>query len=864
MRRSISLCEPTTCLAGQASTWKFHHTPATTLPKGTRLRFDLGSKEGSMDWQLPGVDLKRSSNVIYLELEPDQVVAAKKVDHYGHVAYDFILPYEIKSAHTFTVVIGAYKGHSKADLLGENQAQKNTQRRRTFQLHIDTKGKTQFDEVEEFHMDVKGNVLEVIRVLTPAFVTRGKRFDITIRFEDEFGNLTGLAPEDTLIELTYQHLRENLNWKLFVPETGFITLPNLYFNEAGTYRIQLRNTKNNNVAFSPPIRCYNEESPQLEWGLLRGESEKHHVLDEPEATMRSFRDEACYNFYGFSPYSNEERLTADLWKTLSSQISEFNEEDRFTAFLGFQWQGVSTKEGLRLVVYGKEGKPLCRSDDIKTNSVKKLLKSLPAEDALCIPFSTMSREYSFDFNDWDSEFERVCEIYNEWGSSECSYQEGNLFPISSAPGKVNESVHGSLRAALDAGKRFGFIAGGRSRNGPFASYEGSKQVRYTPGLTAIIAKQHQRDQLFDALYNRHCYATTGERILLDFRICNFTMGSEISASEKPGLLINRHLHGFVAATSALSKVEIIRCGNVWKTLEIENDSPNLEIMVDDGECPSGSFLMRDERGFLYYYLRVIQKDGHVAWSSPIWIDFDKNQTQQLITKAGSRKPVPKRVKVAEAPLSPLINYQEEKVEKKPQSKAEKITPNQKESTAKLPPLPKPALSKPSIKAAATKLEAKSAIKPTTKPKAKFAAKPAVAKSATKSVVKAQKSHVTATKIPTKPTGKTAAKQPSSKAVKAAGKPDIKKPLSKTSAKPAAKKPVAKPAVKKPVIKAAAKKTAKTQTAKPLGKPAAKKATKAKTPPKVVSKPAAKKSSAKKTLAKAASSKKITPPVKKKK
>ena len=44
---------------------------------------------------------------------------------------------------------------------------------------------------------------------------------------------------DTLVELSYENFRENLTWKLFVPETGFISLPNLYFNEAGIYTIRL-------------------------------------------------------------------------------------------------------------------------------------------------------------------------------------------------------------------------------------------------------------------------------------------------------------------------------------------------------------------------------------------------------------------------------------------------------------------------------------------------------------------------------------------------------------------------------------------------------------------------------------------------
>ncbi len=81
-------------------------------------------------------------------------------------------------------------------------------------------------------------------------MAKNKRFDITVRFEDEFGNLTNYAPEGTLVDLSYEHLRENLNWKLFVPETGFVILPNLYFNEAGIYRIRLRNQKTNEIFIS--------------------------------------------------------------------------------------------------------------------------------------------------------------------------------------------------------------------------------------------------------------------------------------------------------------------------------------------------------------------------------------------------------------------------------------------------------------------------------------------------------------------------------------------------------------------------------------------------------------------------------------
>ena len=37
--------------------------------------------------------------------------------------------------------------------------------------------------------------------------------------------------------------------------------------------------------------------------------------------------------------------------------------------------------------------------------------------------------------------------------------------------------------------------------------------------------------------------------------------------------------------------------------------------------------------FVYYYLRVLQEDGHMAWSSPIWIDLHDIQPQAALKKA---------------------------------------------------------------------------------------------------------------------------------------------------------------------------------------------------------------------------------------
>src|SRR5690606_26515566 len=224
-------------------------------------------------------------------------------------------------------------------IIKDNNAQKTVQRRRPFHLFIDPKGKGDYKESETFFLDVRGNHLTALKIITPSLVARNKRFDVIVRFEDMFGNLTSNAPEGTLIDLSYQHLRENLNWKLFVPETGFIALPNLYFNEPGIYKIQLRNLKNKEQFFSPPIKCLPEGPLSLYWGALHGESERIDSAENIESFLRHMRDDKALQFFATSCFDSEEETSNDIWKGVVQQVAEFNEDDRFVVLLGFQWQG---------------------------------------------------------------------------------------------------------------------------------------------------------------------------------------------------------------------------------------------------------------------------------------------------------------------------------------------------------------------------------------------------------------------------------------------------------------------------------------------------------------------------------------------
>src|SRR6267154_5089248 len=199
MRRSICYCEPNLALAGELSTWKFSYTTATSLPKGTRLKFDLLSRTREIDWEIPSVNLKEKKNVIWAETPDGKILSAKELDKdKSSSSFEFVLSSEIKAGDTLSIFIGATEKNKEESRKKGNRAQTSIQRRRPFYLYIDPKGKGDYRDPEIFTIDVRGNVLKNIRIIAPSLVGKNKRFDVIIRFEDVFGNLTNNAPEGTL------------------------------------------------------------------------------------------------------------------------------------------------------------------------------------------------------------------------------------------------------------------------------------------------------------------------------------------------------------------------------------------------------------------------------------------------------------------------------------------------------------------------------------------------------------------------------------------------------------------------------------------------------------------------------------------
>ncbi len=213
--------------------------------------------------------------------------------------------------------------------------------------------------------------------------------------------------------------------------------------------------------------------------------------------------------------------------------------------------------------------------------------------------------------DWsvrNDELQRFVEIFSVHGNSEYFGHSQNFMLMYHAGHFVQD--------ALRMGHRLGIMYSSDSHNGhpglsglyDYHSYEpesGMVDKNSCRGcLVGVYSKELTREAIWDALHNRRCYATTGKRIILDFRMDGHLMGEEYTARSEREIFVK------VIGTAPIAVIEILQDNQV--------------IFTRKGKKEIEEFTWYDRKPLnckvsYYYYVRVTQKDGEMAWASPIWV-----------------------------------------------------------------------------------------------------------------------------------------------------------------------------------------------------------------------------------------------------
>jgi hypothetical protein len=401
--------------------------------------------------------------------------------------------------------------------------------------------------------------------------------------------------------------------------------------DAGLHRIEVRRDPGGPRGTSHPIlfidhggggpgllRDFDLAAYFSDHGIYWGSLQNHtavggHGASTHDEAYRCAREEGGLDFCAVTDHSSNPSFR---WGALRELPDAFDEPGSFVAFAGYEW--TSSLYGHRHIVL-KDGKnTIACSEEPTGDPLEQYAPDLDAlaryagsdPNALVIAHHTrrvldpgMER---YVFGDPEKlPRQMLFEIFSWQGSAEGAQDD---LPINGRKDRTLGPGSG-FRDALDMGYRFGVTGdsdGHLGRPGVAVAIRRKNGMRYGfSGLTAVLSPALDREGIFHALEARRCYATTGARILLLFEAGEGKMGEEITCDDKP-----IEIRGAAIGTAPIEAVQVI--SNLGKVV-FERARVGFEAIV---HCSVPAPAAGETSCF---YLRLIQEDGHRAWSSPVWV-----------------------------------------------------------------------------------------------------------------------------------------------------------------------------------------------------------------------------------------------------
>jgi hypothetical protein len=430
-------------------------------------------------------------------------------------------------------------------------------------------------------------------VTAPSLVAPGEPFEFSVAALDPIGNLATayVGTLSVTAEAPTAMVPNVINLGREARGAGRFTVS---ISEPGLVVLEVKDEIRGLSASSNHILCGNSRLfRRVYWGDIHGHTALSDGTGHPDDYYRYARDAAGLDVaavtdhaeLGFRP------LRGEPWSVIQESAISYNEPGRFVTLLGYEW--TNWTYGHRNVYFPGDTASIFSAVDPGTTTPEGLWQTIAPWGAVTIPHHVGGGPVAID---WTSisplRMEPLVEIYSVHGNCE----------FYGCPGMIYSAREGHfVQDALSQGRRLGIIASGDGHIG--------HPGRWTPdnhqGLVAFQARELTRGAIWECLTERRVYGTTGARILLQFTLNGYPMGSEIPDDELRG---TRTGQIYVLGTVSLSSVEVIKNNQLFQQFSCSGIIGEYDFS-DEAPWRSGD----------YYYIRVTQSDRHQAWSSPIWL-----------------------------------------------------------------------------------------------------------------------------------------------------------------------------------------------------------------------------------------------------
>ena len=603
--------------AASYGTWTIVYTAgANGIAVGGGLRI-LTPAGGRLHWELGKVTAYAENGGAALEVTTDKV--HPRSVHHSHYPSVTVQVYgrRIEAGERLFVVLGDTGGYNSGRFVHTRASDFAYSNR--FQVFVDPVGNARFQmekhELERYH-HVEGELTvetvaarpRVFRVSAHHPPAEGKPVGITLTAEDDYENpvrdFCGTAK--LAATATLDGLPEAVEFTAADEGHVYFECPAPQID--GPIYITAYDGDHQVIGQSNPLW----PGFHGEWGtyfgdlhVMTGQGGNEGMLGDTASALRYARDDRGLDF---SAVTNS---GYDAWDIEGLVFAEYNEPHRFVTMPAREFGHRSGHKNV-YVLDDSYGVP-------RPGTWTELWEELRGKQAMVISHHTNTHSETDPHVAWGAQnldtinpqFERVIEICQNRGSFEKEeIGEDNIY---------FGGFGSSVQSALAKGLRLGFVGGTDNHRGrPASGRSHQSGLHYdeyvTGGLTCVLGGELTREAVFAAIWERRCYATTGVRALLDFSVNGHVMGQEFTADE--AARAGRSIAVRAAGTAEILRAVIVRngedvhaCKGDGRLLEFvwEDAAPLVDVTTDEGGA--------------YYYVRLVQADGNIAWSSPVWIDL---------------------------------------------------------------------------------------------------------------------------------------------------------------------------------------------------------------------------------------------------
>lgn len=334
---------------------------------------------------------------------------------------------------------------------------------------------------------------------------------------------------------------------------------------------------------------------KLLFGDIHGQSGISDGMGKIDQYYRRSRAKANLQFSCLTDHDcYPDWISQSEWELMRTTASLMNTDNELTCILSFEWTPNEYQYdfGHKNVYFRDDDGDIFRSGEPSGLTPTDLYASIKNYRAICVPhhpaadWGMVSAATDWSFH--DDQVERLAEIYSRHAPYE-DFESQSKYTKN-----IKKMPRHSVQDALARGYRMGFTAGSDSHQ---------MEHGVEGGIVAVFTPTHDRAGIWDAMYDRRTYGTTGARILVSLKAEGAPMGSELKVPAGQAV----HIDISVLGTKEV-KVELVKNNKVVRTWEPESRA--CDAAWEDNDRSSSD----------YYYLRITQLDEHMAWSSPIWVD----------------------------------------------------------------------------------------------------------------------------------------------------------------------------------------------------------------------------------------------------